>query len=98
MINVVYLGTPQIAVNALNKLINFNDINMVYVITPNDKPQGRGYKMCAPCVKQAALKNNLKVLQTDCIRKDREIIETLKNAGIDFFITFAFGLILSQEI
>ena len=44
MINVVYLGTPQIAVNALNKLINFNDINMVYVITPNDKPQGRGYK------------------------------------------------------
>ena len=34
MINVVYLGTPQIAVNALNKLINFNDINMVYVITP----------------------------------------------------------------
>ncbi|UKI41153.1 MAG: hypothetical protein L6V95_13900 [Candidatus Melainabacteria bacterium] len=47
MINVVYLGTPQIAVNALNKLINFNDINMVYVITPNDKPQGRGYKMCA---------------------------------------------------
>lgn len=98
MINVVYLGTPQIAVNALNKLINFNDINMVYVITPNDKPQGRGYKMCAPCVKQAALKNNLKVLQTDCIRKDREIIETLKNADIDFFITFAFGQILSQEI
>ena len=98
MINVVYLGTPQIAVNALNKLINFNDINMVYVITPNDKPQGRGYKMCAPCVKQAALKNNLKVLQTDCIRKDREIIETLKNANIDFFITFAFGQMLSQEI
>ncbi len=98
MINVVYFGTPQIAVNALNKLINFNDINMVYVVTPNDKPQGRGYKLCPPCVKQAALKNNLKVLQTDCIRKDKELIEILKTSNIDFFITFAFGQILSQEV
>lgn len=98
MINVVYFGTPQIAVNALNKLINFNDINMVYVVTPNDKPQGRGYKLCAPCVKSAALRNNLKVLQTDCIRKDKELIEILKASNIDFFITFAFGQILSQEV
>lgn len=98
MINVVYFGTPQIAVNALNKLINFNDINMVYVVTPNDKHQGRGYKLCAPCVKQAALKNNLKVLQTDCIRKDKELIEILKTSNIDFIITFAFGQILSQEV
>lgn len=98
MLNVVYFATPQIAVNALNKLINFNDINMVYVVTPKDKPQGRGYKLSAPCVKKAALKNNLKVLQTDCLRKDKEIIEILKTSSIDFFITFAFGQILSQQV
>ena len=41
MINIVYLATPEIAVKTLTELISNSDINVLAVVTPPDKPQGR---------------------------------------------------------
>ena len=40
----------------------------------------------------------INVFQTTSIRKDSDLIEKLKSLNADFFITVAFGQILSQEV
>lgn len=98
MINIVFLGTPQIAVNTLLELINSKDINIAAVVTPTDKPQGRKLILTPPPVKVAAIENNIEVFQTQSIRKDDALIKKLRKLSPDFFVTFAFGQILSQEV
>lgn len=98
MLKVVFFGTPQIAVNSIMKLLNFADIHFVGVVTQPDRPAGRGNKIVEPPVKVCAVTNGLSVFQTASIRKDTELIQKLKDLNPDFFITFAFGQILSQEV
>lgn len=98
MLKVVFMGTPEIAVNSIMKLLNFADIHILGVVTPPDRPAGRGKKIVEPPVKVCAVKNCIPIYQTASIRKDKELIEILKSLEPDFFITFAFGQILSQEV
>lgn len=98
MLKVVFFGTPQIAVNSIMKLLNFADIHFVGVVTQPDRPAGRGNKLVEPPIKSCAIANGIPVFQTDSIRKDSELIQKLKDLNPDFFITFAFGQILSQEV
>ena len=98
MINTVFMGTPDIAVKSLEALISETDINVLAVVTPPDKPQGRKMIITPPPVKVAAVENGLTVYQTKSIKKDEELINILKNLKPDFFITFAYGQILSQEV
>ena len=98
MIRIVYLATPRIAVPALDFLNQQVDIECCAVVTKIDKPQGRGQKLAPPPVKECALQNNLKVFQSKLIRKDKELIKFLKELKPDFFVTFAYGQILSKEL
>lgn len=98
MINVVYMATPEIAVNCLQKLLNFNDINIQAVVTQPDRPSGRGNKLTPPPVKEFALAHNIEVLQTDALKNDEELKDKLRSLKPDFFITFAFGQLLTEEI
>ena len=95
---IIFLGTPQITVPSLKYLIKKSDIEIKAVITQPDKPCGRGKCISASPIKLAALENNIPVYQPISIRKDTKLIQTLKKLEPDFFITFAFGQILSQEI
>lgn len=92
---IIYLGTPDFAVEPLKKLIE-NGYNVVAVVTNKDKPVGRKQILTAPPVKQFALENNIKVFQYDKIRV--EGAEELKALTPDIMITCAFGQILSKEI
>ena len=58
------MATPQIAVNCLQKLLNFNDINIMAVVTQPDRPCGRGKKLTPPPVKDFALAHDIDVFQT----------------------------------
>lgn len=98
MINIVYMATPQIAVNCLQKLLNFNDINIQAVLTQPDRPCGRGNKITAPPVKDFALAHNIEVIQTEKLKDDEVLKKKLRELNPDFFITFAFGQLLTQEI
>ena len=97
-LKVVFLGTPQIACNALSVLKEKEDIDIVCVVTQPDKPAGRGHKLTPPPIKVLAQESNLEVFQPISIRKDADLIEKLKSFEPDFFITIAFGQILSQEV
>ena len=98
MIKAVYFATPEIAVNALKELLAYPDIQIVGCVTMPDRPAGRGCKLCESPIKKFAVENSVKIFQTPSISKDRELIEELKSFEPDFFITFAFGQIISQEV
>ena len=98
MIRIVYMGTPEIAVKSLEKLNKEDNIEVLAVVTQPDRPKGRGNKLTPPPVKVFATENNIECFQTEKISKDVELLAKLKDMKPDFFITFAFGQILSQEV
>ncbi len=98
MINIVFFGTPQISLKSLEYLYNSKNINVLAVVTQPDKPAGRGHKLSMSPVKQFALEKGLPVFQPKSIRKEPNIQAELKKLNPDFFVTFAFGQILSQEV
>lgn len=98
MINIVFFGTPKIALKSLEYLYNSDKINVLAVVTQPDKPSGRGHKITMSPIKEFALEHDLPVFQPKSIRKSEETIAELKALKPDFFVTFAFGQILSQEV
>ena len=92
---IIYLGTPDFAVNPLKKLLE-NGYNVVAVVCNHDKPVGRKQVLTPPPVKTLALENNIPCYQYDKIRV--EGVEDLKALKPDLMVTCAFGQILSQEI
>ncbi len=98
MIKIVFFGTPDIGLKSLEYLYNSDKIDILAVVTQPDKPAGRGHKIQMSPIKKFALEKNIPIFQPKSIRKEPEIIEALKNLQPDFFVTFAFGQILSQEV
>lgn len=98
MIKIVYMGTPEIAVKSLKELNKNPNINVLAVVTQPDRPKGRGNKLTPPPVKEVAINNNIPCFQTEKIRTDKELLDKLRELNPDFFVTFAFGQILSQEV
>ena len=98
MINIVFFGTPDIGLKSLEHFYNSDRFNVQAVVTQPDKPSGRGHKLTPSPIKQFAVEHNIPVFQPKSIRKEPDIIEALKNLAPDFFVTFAFGQILSQEV
>ena len=98
MIKIVFFGTPQIALKSLEYLYNSENIEVSAVVTQPDKPAGRGHKLTMSPIKEFAINHSIPVFQPKSIRKEPEIQEELKKLNPDFFVTFAFGQILSQEV
>ena len=98
MIKIVFFGTPDIGLKSLEYLYNSDQIDVLAVVTQPDKPAGRGHKLQMSPIKKFAVENNIPVFQPKSIRKEPEIQEALKKLEPDFFVTFAFGQILSQEV
>ena len=98
MINIIFFGTPDIGLKSLEYLFNSDKINVQAVVTQPDKPSGRGQRMTMSPIKKFAIEHDIPVYQPKSIRKEPEIIEELKKYDADFFVTFAFGQILSQDV
>ena len=93
--NIVFLGTPEIAKVCLEKLYKKGH-NILAVVTNLDKPTGRGNKLAESPVKTFAKSKGLKVLQYQSISK--EGVQDLKALKPDALVLVAFGQILSEEI
>ena len=92
---VVYLGTPDFAVKAL-EAINNSKHEILAVVTQPDRPFGRKAVITPCAVKQKAIELGLKTLSYEKIRL--EGVEDLKALNPDIMVTCAFGQILSSEI
>ena len=93
---IVFMGTPDFAVETLEKIIE-NGYDVVAVVTQPDKPKGRDKKLSPPPVKECALKHNLTVLQPQRAR-DEAFVQELKRYNPDAIVVVAFGQILPESI
>lgn len=88
----IYCGTPQFAVLPLEKLLAGN-FEVALVIANPDEPQGRGYALKPPPVKEAALKAGLRVIQPRKLKDARAEIESVKP---DAIVVVAYGHLVPQ--
>ena len=90
-LKIVFLGTPDFAVESLDLLVK-NGFNIVGVVTATDKPAGRGHKMLPSAVKQYAVEHGLHLMQPERL-KDESFIEELRSLNADLFIVIAFRML-----
>ena len=93
---IVFMGTPDFAVGALEAIIRAGH-EVVCVVTQPDKPKGRGKEIQFPPVKECALRYGIPVFQPVKI-KTAEAVEELRGYDAELFVVAAFGQILSSEI
>ncbi len=93
---IVFMGTPDFAVGALEALIKAGH-EITLVVTQPDKAKGRSKTLLPPPVKECAMKHGIEVFQPVKI-KTPEAVAKLREYPADVFVVAAFGQILSQEI
>ena len=93
---IVYMGTPDFAVNPLHALAEAG-YEVVGVVTQPDKPKGRGKTMLPTPVKEEAMKHGFPVFQPVKVR-DPEFQEVLEGLEPDIIVVAAFGQIIPKSI
>jgi methionyl-tRNA formyltransferase len=91
----VFFGTPQIAVPALRALTQVAEV--AAVVCQPDRPSGRGLKVSAPPVKEAALELGLSVHQPTKVRTG-ELATWLREKAVDVALVMAYGRILPADV
>ena len=91
-LRIVYMGTPDFAVESLRALVE-GGYNVVGVITMPDKPMGRHGSVLQPSpVKKYAVEHGLKVLQPEKL-KDETFLDELRALKADLQIVVAFRML-----
>lgn len=90
-LRIVFLGTPEFAVESLDRLYK-GGYNIVGVVTMPDKPAGRGHKMLHSPVKQYAESHGLHLMQPIKL-KDPEFVNELRSLNANLFIVIAFRML-----
>ena len=91
-LRIVYMGTPEFAVESLKCLVE-GGYNVVGVVTMPDKPMGRHQDVLqASPVKQYAVEHGLRVLQPVKL-KDEAFVEELRSLRADLQIVVAFRML-----
>jgi len=88
---IIFMGTPDFAVESLKKLVESGS-NVIAVITAPDKPAGRGKKLQASPVKIYAESQEITVLQPLKL-KNPSFIEELRSYNADLQVVVAFRML-----
>ena len=89
---IVFMGTPEIAVPSLERLIS-DGHDLCAVVTQPDRPKGRGKKLAFSPVKEAAMRHELEILQPEKASQP-----DLRELNPDLIVVIAFGQILRKEV
>jgi methionyl-tRNA formyltransferase len=92
---IAFLGTPDVAVPALDALVDADDVEVVVVITNPDRPRGRRGTPQPPPVKVAAEAAGLDVWQP---AKPREVLDELRDLDLDACAVVAYGALLPADV
>jgi methionyl-tRNA formyltransferase len=93
---IVFMGTPQFAVQPLRALAGAGH-EIAGVVTRIDKPAGRGRVLAAPAAKIAAQEMGIPVYQPRRVR-DPEFLATLKGLHPEAIVVAAYGQILPKDV
>jgi methionyl-tRNA formyltransferase len=95
--NILFMGSPEIAVPSLKAILDAGH-KVVGVVSQPDKPVGRGLEMTPPAVALFTSERGLPLFQPEKIRKNLELLETLRGLKSDVIAIVAYGKILPKEI
>ena len=90
-LKIIFMGTPEFAVQSLDALI-CNNYEVKAVVAAPDKKSGRGNKINFSDVKKYTIKNKLRLLQPKDL-KEIDFINELKSINADVFIVVAFRML-----
>ncbi len=88
---IVFMGTPDFAVESLKQLID-GSIEVAAVVTSPDRPAGRGQQIRQSAVKTFALTKEIPVLQPEKL-KSEVFIDQLKEIDAALFVVVAFRML-----
>ena len=90
-LRIVFMGTPDFAVQTLKTILEHN-YNVVGVITAPDRPAGRGRKLNESAVKTFAKEKGLHILQPTNL-KSEDFLDELKELNANLQIIVAFRML-----
>ena len=96
-ISIIFAGTPEFAVPALEK-INLAGFEIKLVLTQPDRKSGRGMNIKKSPVKQKSIELDIPVYQPEVLINNKEAINKITTKKADILIVVAYGLIIPDEI
>jgi methionyl-tRNA formyltransferase len=94
-VRVAFLGTPDVAVPALEALLAAPDVEVAVVLTNPDRPKGRSKRPVPPPVKVAAEAADVPVWQP---QKPIEVVDELAALDLDACAVVAYGALLPPRV
>jgi methionyl-tRNA formyltransferase len=91
-VRIVFMGTPQFAVEGLRILHEKSSHEIVGVVTATDKPAGRGQRIQFSAIKEYAILHDLKLLQPEKL-KAKSFLQELESLQADLFVVVAFRML-----
>jgi methionyl-tRNA formyltransferase len=95
MLKAIFMGSPDFSVPSLEAVAK--TCELLAVVSQPDRPAGRGRKLKAPAVKEAAQALGVPVLQPTKVR-DGSLREALAALAPDIILVTAYGRILPEDI
>ncbi|MDG1095722.1 MAG: methionyl-tRNA formyltransferase [Methylophilaceae bacterium] len=96
-ISIIFAGTPEFAVPALEK-IYLAGFEIKLVLTQPDRKSGRGMNIKKSPVKQKSIELGIPVYQPEVLINNKEAINKITTKKADILIVVAYGLIIPDEI
>ncbi len=93
---IVFMGTPDFSVPALESLIHSRH-KVEAIVTQPDRPKGRGNALSMSPVKETGLKYKIPVFQPERAR-EASFVEEMGKIAPDVMVVVAFGQILTKEL
>ncbi len=95
--NIIFMGTPDFAVPALQKLIDSTKYNVVAVFSQAPKHKGRGMKLTNSPVHNLAIYNNIAV-HTPKTLKNKDSSALIDSIDADIIVVVAYGFIIPKNV
>jgi methionyl-tRNA formyltransferase len=95
-LRIAYLGTTKFAVAVLRRLAD-SPHRPALVVTPPDRPQGRGRRVASPPAAEAAAELGLDLLQTESINLP-DTVEAIRTARPELGVVCAFGQLIKDPL
>jgi methionyl-tRNA formyltransferase len=95
-VRTVYLGTSEFAGEVLRKLAASGHRPLL-VITPPDRPKGRGRRMQSPPAAEVAAELGIELLQTSAVN-DEASLERIRTVRPEALIVCAFGQLIREPL
>jgi methionyl-tRNA formyltransferase len=96
-VRVVYMGTDAFGLPSLERVLTMDPVDIIHVVTQPDRPKGRGRKMVASPVKEAAVRCAIPISQPARARAP-EFIESIRALAPDLILVIAYGQILVKDL